>query len=225
MSHPAFVVRAVMCIVLAAVVAGSRSANAQEPPPPIGLFVVDFHGVVPAFGDNAELASSRPSLNQSPLPGAGLGISAAAHFYVLPKIVGIRVGLGGEAIIGRSSSSPNASSTSTLTPLQPVTEVFKEFSPQLSLNFGSGNGWSYLSAGIGRSVWSIVAEGGTPLPQDEDPIRTINYGGGARWFAKKRLAFSLDVRLYEIDAVPATATFNGSPRTVLLVIGAGISVR
>ena len=43
-----------------------------------------------------------------------------------------------------------------------------------------------------------MPDGSDPLPVDEDPIGTINYGGGARWFAKKHMAFSLDVRFYEI---------------------------
>jgi hypothetical protein len=195
---------------------------AQEPPPRIGPYVLDLHGVVPKFGDNPQLAESR-GLSQAEMPGPGLGLSAAVHLY-LPKIFGITVGLGGEAIIARSSASPETSATS-LTTLRPVTETLKEISPQLSLNFGNGNGWSYLSVGIGRSLWAIVPEGRAPLPQDEEPIRTINYGGGARWFVKKRLAFSLDVRLYEIDNGTPTLEFPGSPHTVMLVIGAGISVR
>ena len=42
---------------------------------------------------------------------------------------------------------------------------------------------------------------------------------------RQRVAFSLDVRLYEIDNGTPTLEFPGSPHTVLLVIGAGISVR
>jgi hypothetical protein len=208
------------------VMSGVRPVCAQEPPPRIGPFALDLHGVVPRFGDNPQLAESR-RLTQAELPGSGLGLSAAAHVY-LPRIAGITVGLGGEAIIARSSASPDTTAgttAGTTTMLRPVTETFKEISPQLSLNFGNGNGWSYLSAGIGQTVWSIVPEGATPLPVDEQVIRTINYGGGARWFAKKRLAFSLDVRLYEIPAGTVQLGRPATPRTVLLVIGAGISVK
>jgi hypothetical protein len=213
---------------------GVPGAGAQEPPPKIGPYAVDLHMVVPKFSDDPQLAASR-RLVQAELPGSGIGVSLGVHIY-LPKIAGITVGLGGEAMIGRSSASPEPNPAAAVQ-LRPVTETFKEISPQLSLNFGNGTGWSYLSAGIGRALWSIVPEGRTPLDIDGSPLRTISYGGGARWFAKKRLAFSLDVRVYEIDgglpsldfppSPPDVATTGppGSPRTLLLVIGAGISVR
>ena len=95
----------------------------------------------------------------------------------------------------------------------------------VSLNFGNGNGWSYLSFGIGQSLWSIVPDGAQPLSIDEERKKTLNYGGGARWFIRRRLAFSLDVRLYEIAASAAQSGMTAAPRTRLLVIGAGISVR
>jgi len=202
---------------------------AQDPPPRIGPWVVDVHGVMPKFGDDPALAQSR-DLSQGELPGVGLGVTAGVHLY-LPKMLGLTVGLGGEGLIGRSHSEPpgptvdprtGASIPSTL---RPVTETFKSISPQLSLNFGNGNGWSYLSVGIGGSIWSLIPEGLEPLPADEERIRTINYGGGARWFIKPRLAFSLDVRLYEIDNGTPQLGYPGSPRTVLLVIGAGISIK
>jgi hypothetical protein len=213
--HFAFCICVLACTV--------RPARAQEAPPRIGPFVVDLHGVVPKFGDDPQLGASR-GLSQAELPGPGLGLSAAVHVY-LPKIAGITVGLGGEAIIARSGASPPDASAGTTSSLRAVTETFKEISPQLSLNFGHGRGWSYLSVGIGQSMWSIVPEGNSPFPADEEPIRTINYGGGARWFVKKHLAFSLDVRLYEIDAGTPSFGFPGSPRTLLLVIGAGISAK
>ena len=214
-------VRYALCVAVI-MMYGARPAFAQEAPPRIGPFALDVHGVVPRFGDDPQLAASR-GLSQAELPGSGLGLSAAAHVY-LPKIAGITVGLGGEVIIGRSGASADTSGSTTST-LRSVTETFKEISPQLSLNFGNGHGWSYLSAGIGRAMWSVIPEGKSPLPADEEVLRVINYGGGARWFAKKHLAFSLDVRMYEIaEGTPQLSTF-GSPRTVLLVIGAGISVK
>jgi hypothetical protein len=95
----------------------------------------------------------------------------------------------------------------------------------LSLNFGTGHGWSYISGGIGQSTWSIVPAAQEPFPSDSDRMRTVNYGGGARWFAKEHLAFSFDVRFYQID--PGTPYFGnpGSPRSVLVIIGAGVSVK
>jgi hypothetical protein len=200
----------------------ARTAGAQDPPPRIGLFVVDLRGTIPTFGNDPELAASR-GLSQAELPGIGLGFSLGANVYVA-RIGPVTLGIGGEAMIGRSHSSATAAPDQSAS-LRAVTEKFKTISPQFSLNFGTGNGWSYLSVGVGRSTWSIVPDGSDPLAIDEDPIRTINYGGGARWFAKKRMAFSLDVRFYEIKEVPPQSGLPGSPHTVLLVIGAGISLR
>jgi hypothetical protein len=217
-----------MCLALLTM-SGAQTLYAQDAPPRIGLFVVDLRGMVPKFGDNPVLAQSR-DLSQAELPGVGLGATGGVHLY-LPKIVGITVGIGGEVLIGRSHVDPPGptvdptTGVSTPSTLRPVTETFKSISPQLSLNFGNGNGWSYLTAGLGRSVWSIVPSGANPLPADEEVLRTVNYGGGARWFIKKQLAFSLDVRFYDIAQGTPQLGFVGSPRTVLLVIGAGISFK
>ena len=96
------------------------------------------------------------------------------------------------------------------------------FSPQISFNFGTGNGWSYITGGIGPSTWSLVPDGSTPLAIDDTRLQTVNYGGGARWFAKRHVAFTVDLRFYDIAAGVAEAGFPAHPLTRFLVIGAGI---
>jgi hypothetical protein len=59
---------------------------------------------------------------------------------------------------------------------------------------------------------------------DDERIKTINYGGGARWFIKPHVAFSFDVRFYAINP-SSSGAFAASPRTTLVVIGAGVSVK
>ena len=205
------------------------AAFAQDPPPPLPRVVIDLHGIVPVFpNDAAQLAASRPvssrecpsTLAVAELPGPGLGGRAGAHVY-FPKIKGLTVGIGGEVMIGTSSSQPPAGTTGLLA----VDERLRSISPQLSFNFGSGHGWSYLSGGIGRSTWSLRPAGAAETGADTESLPTANYGGGARWFAKKHLAFSLDVRLYEIQPGSAVGLRPGSPRTRLFVVGAGISLK
>jgi len=204
---------------------------AQEPPPRIGPYAVDFHLSVPRFGDDPYVAASR-GLAVAELPGTGLGVSAGAHVY-LPRTGVVTFGIGGEVLIGSSHfetpppivTTVGTTTTTTVSKLRSVTQTFKTISPQISMNFGNGHGWSYLSGGIGRSVWSIVLDNGTPLPVDDEVLGTINYGGGARWFAKKHLAFSLDVRMYRIDASTAESLYPPSPQTLLLIISGGISVK
>jgi hypothetical protein len=136
----------------------------------------------------------------------------------------VTLGVGAELAIGRSHAVPDAVAGQTAAP-GAVTETFTSVSPSASLNFGNGNGWSYLIFGIGQSVWSIVPDAARPLPIDEERRKTLNYGGGARWFIRKHLAFSLDVRLYQIAAGVPQSGLPGPPRTQLLVVGAGISIK
>ena len=198
---------------------GAARANAQDPPPRIGPFAVDVHMSIPVFPtDSQQLADSR-ALNLAELPGRGLGGQVGAHFF-LPRWGPLTVGLGGEVMVARAATNPDPS-----TGLRAVEERLLSASPQLSFNFGSGHGWSYLSGGIGRSVWSIHEVGLEPSAADVEPLQTINYGGGARWFIKNHLAFSLDVRFYEIQPGTPIPPLPGSPRTRLMVIGAGISLK
>src|SRR5262245_31463075 len=160
-------------IALAVVELTPSIAIAQEPPPRIGPFVVDGRGTVPLFKEDPQLAASR-DLSINELPGPGLGVDANAHVYVL-KWKAITFGLGAQLTLARSHASPSADSG-----LRPVTTRFISFTPQLSLNFGTGNGWSYLSGGLGSARMSIVPDGGTETTADQTSVRTVNYGGGAR---------------------------------------------
>lgn len=194
---------------------------AQEPPPRIGPFVADLHGTFARFPDDKPLADSR-GLTQAELPGANLGVDVGLHLYLL-HWKAVTFGIGGELTAARSHQNPGQS---TATPgLRAVTEKFVSAAPQISLNFGSGRGWSYLSGGVGLSQWSIVPDGVEATDADTERLKTANYGGGARWFIRPHLAFSFDVRIYAIAPGTPTSTFPASPRSTLLVIGAGISVK
>ena len=153
-----------------------------------------------------------------------LGIDAGVHLSVL-KWKAVTFGLGGLVTLGRSRSS--AFNVENQPIRRAVTERFTSMTPQLSFNFGTGDGWSYISGGIGRSTWSVVPEGGPLQPVDEEGLRTINYGGGARWFLTHRVAFSLDLRFYAIN--PSTpvpgSNLPTSPRTTLLMFGGGVSFK
>ena len=204
---------------IAALVGVSGSASAQEPPP-IPRFVVDLHGTVTTFPDSTILAESR-ALSQSELPGLGLGGAAAVHFYPF-KVGAVTFGVGGLVSTSRAHRTPDPQTEPTL---RPVAERFTYFGPQISLNFGTGAGWSYLSGGINASTWSIVADGSAPQPPDDERLKTIDYGGGARWFARPHLAFSFDVRFYAINPSAPTFALPGGPRTTLLVFGVGVSLK
>ncbi len=207
---------AVLCA-LAAVVGCAPPADAQELPP-IPRFVVDLHGTTTAFPADPDLALSR-GLDPSELPGRGFGGDVAVHAYPF-KYRAVTFGIGGRMTTSRAHRTQAPAS-----PLRPVTERFTYLGPQLSFNFGTGAGWSYISGGVGVATWSVVPDGSPPQPPDEERLRTIDYGGGARWFAKPHLAFSLDVRFYAISRGSTAAGRPGGPHTTLFVVGAGISVK
>jgi len=211
-------------LLLVMALVGARPVRAQDPPPRIPWFVVDLHGSVPRFpSDDPVLAESR-GMTAAELPGRGLGVQAGVHLYPL-RWHAITFGLGGELAASRARKTAQGSQTLLFSE-----ERYTSIAPQLSFNFGNGNGWSYLSGGIGQSTWSLVPAGNVSSLQDSERLKTINYGGGARWFIKSHVAFSFDVRLYAINPglpfVNANGTQRpGSPRTTLMVIGAGASIK
>ena len=102
----------------------------------------------------------------------------------------------------------------------------KGFSPQVSLNFGSRRGYSYVSGGIGTMTRAIDATDGVLLEEvtGDTRARTLNYGGGARWFVNSRLAFSFDMRFYRIAAQDATTSSVSLPQQRLFAASVGISI-
>ena len=92
--------------------------------------------------------------------------------------------------------------------------------PQLSLNFGSSDGWSYLSAGYGRAQISgqrsAFAEGGTATQKRSLP--SINFGGGARWFTNDHLAVTFDIRFHRMSPGDVGST-------TFVSVAAGLSLR
>jgi hypothetical protein len=199
-------------------------AAAQDVPAeklPIGRYVVDARADFPKFKQDAAIANAIGTgvLN---LPTRGFGVVAGVHWY--PLRVGIMtLGVGGEWVTARRSHTLN-----TGTKAAPVNVTanarFSTLAPQISFNFGSRNGYSYISGGIGKADFT-VERNDKPLPDPESGSKTINYGGGARWFVTKHLAVSMDVRFYAINPQLATVTRPGYPRMTLMAMSAGIAIR
>lgn len=211
------------CAAALVVLACAAPAFAQDPPPRIGPFALDLHATVPLFSGDTDLASSR-GISLDELPGRGWGLHGGAHVYVL-KVKAVTFGVGVDATAARTKGTPRTLSNGSVT--RAVSETFTHVAPELSLNFGDGDGWSYLSAGVGPSVLQFAVEGRDPIAADTERLQTTNWGGGARWFIKSHLAFSLDVRIYDIN--PPTfdplSGFPSQPRLRMLVIGAGVSFK
>jgi hypothetical protein len=197
-------------------------AIAQErEPDPIDKFALDARVAIPNFPDDAAIATALAVTTEN-LPGRGLGISAGAHVY--PARLGrVTLGIGGELLLTRASRT-----------LEPATEGgpagptvdgrFSALSPQVSLNFGSRRGWSYLSAGIGWGNFTVERDT-APVQSPDGRLRTLNYGGGARWFAKDHLAFTFDLRFHRFGAQEAIAGRPAYPAGRMMIFSAGISVK
>lgn len=214
-------VTSIAFLALCCVCAQPRGAQAQPAPvndaKPIGPFVVDLRGAFTRLGGDAQLAASR-GIPPEQLPSLGVGLEAGAHWYPL-RLKRVTFGLGASWLSVRAATSPDLEKTPAAVAM--VTR-FTALNPQVSFNFGSQRGWSYISGGILTSVLSLDRRDAIRRPSPG--LKTINYGGGARWFAKPHLAFSFDVRFYAVNPAVATAEYLGNPRRTLTVFSTGISI-
>ena len=205
------------CVVLLSLIPPSPAA-AQDPGT-IGPFVIDIRGSFVSVGQDAVLATNR-GLAPDQLASSGLGLDIGGHVYLF-RWRSITFGVGASALFMSTSRTPRQDDPDPDGP--PVKTRFRALSPQLSFNFGDGNGWSYLSGGIGTSRMSIFVE------QETEPTQrgagTLNYGGGARWFVRPGLAFSFDVRLFAISPLEQTDTEPSSPRMTRMAISVGVSIK
>jgi len=208
--------------ILAICLAFATPAFAQKKDP-IQLFVVDVRG---AFGRHKAEPSVATELGVEPgnLPPRTLGLSGGAHLYPL-RWGHVTFGFGGNFVMTRGSESLDvADAAGNVTKSPTVRRHFTTFSPEISLNFGHRNGWSYISGGmLGRS--QLFLERADDPATDTPYRKTVNYGGGARWFTNNHIAFSVDFRWYSVDEQPATAGTVSQPRTTLLVLSGGISLK
>lgn len=214
-------------------------AFSQDPPAiipvekePIAPYVLDARGAMARFKPVAAIGTSLGVDANTTLPTRGFGLVVGAHVYPIRR-GSFALGLGGELLL-RTQGSRTAAATSEDGPEGPTVKTrLSALSPQVSFNFGKRDGYSYISGGLGwASLTSeleqptTVTPPPTPTPLQDEPRRqAINYGGGARWFTKKHLAFSLDLRFYAVRPREETTGVLAYPRMTVMVFSAGIAVR
>ena len=200
------------------------SSTAQETQPedlPIGRYVADVRFNFPKFKQDPNVASGIGVAAEN-LPTRGFGMVVGAHWYPL-RLGIVTLGLGGE--LSRASRGKTMNTGTETAPVEVAVKTrYAAVSPQHSFNIGARDGWSYISGGIGWSTYTSERVD-DPLPDPESGTKTINYGGGARWFAKKHLAFGFDVRFYAVNPQLATATRPAFPRMTVMSLCGGISIR
>jgi opacity protein-like surface antigen len=217
-------------VLVAAATCLAASTSHAQPRAPIVRLVVDVRvasaGLPTAEGWTPVVPSGTVT------PSRSLGLEAGAHVYLF-RFRGGALGVGATWLMARgTTSAPEVAAepaTPTVANVPDVTTRLSSIVPQLSLNFGHSLGWSYLSAGLGGTkVESEAVLASSPIrftPRNSDWVKTLNFGGGARWFLTDHLGVGFDLRWHKISLLAATPTRPGAPRASLLTAGAGVVLK
>lgn len=221
-------------LVVVALLPVPAAAQTTEGPP--GPYAIDVRVATGSLPQDASFFPPAP--NATPIPTASLGYDIGAHVYVF-GIGPARIGIGLNLLrIGGGASPPAPSGSTSGPPPRPtlprVETRVRMLTPQLSFNFGSSRGWSYLSAGVGQiaasTATSEFASGsGSSAPltpartRETAALQTINFGGGARWFNTEHIAFSFDVRFHK--AAGRTKEGVSTVPVTLVTASAGLSFK
>lgn len=201
------------------------SAQTREPLP---RFAIDLHaalvGLPTTEGWIPEVSAD------TEVPGRAWGLAAAITAYPFRAgIMTLGIGVGFSQGTGTSQSrsirsGTGATATTRVTPA--VRTEITNLAPQVSVNFGHKLGWSYLSAGIGRSkAFSAIDNATTASTVDVGWNQALNFGGGARWFMRPRLGAGFDVRFVKLGSRAATDALPFALRTQTITVSAGISIQ
>jgi opacity protein-like surface antigen len=209
-----------LLLVSACLLTAPGTASAQLAAPP-GPFVIDARGAFSSVGRSEALAAPR-GLTVGELPKSVLGFDIGAHVYPVRRRV--TLGIGATLLMVGGTQTPGTPEEGAVdAPITPGEFRVRGIVPQVSMNFGSSRGWSYLGGGLGLSQLKAGrAESDlTYSPQ----LLTLNLGGGARWFVSEHVAFTIDGRYYRIASKPLEADYIGNPVVTMFVVSAGVSFK
>jgi len=201
----------------------ASGATAQVVDPPPGPFVIDARGAFSTVGRSEALALPR-GLQASELPRRVIGLDVGAHVYPVRGPVTLGIGASLVRIGGTQTPEPVEDGATADAPITAGTFTLTSLAPQLSLNFGTTRGWSYVGAGLGLSKLDAGrAESTTRVSSPQ--LLTLNVGGGARWFVTEHAAFNFDLRFYRVGASDLSGPYLGNPAVSLFVVSAGLSFK
>jgi hypothetical protein len=199
--------------VLACLLAVPVAAAAQTREP-VGGFAVDLHAVTSSL-PTTEGWTPTDLTASSLVPGRGFGAAGGVHAVFGPgRSKRFGVGVVGMTTQGRALGTGDAAE---------VTTRLTAVAPDVAVNFGHRDGWSYLSAGWGRARVSSESAGGLADPAGWGS--TWHWGGGARWFITRHVAASFDMRVWRLASRPAVGDRVEAPATGHFAISGGISLR
>jgi hypothetical protein len=195
-----------------ALVAGLAAPVVAQTREPLGGWVIDLRGASGALPTGEGWVP--PLSTGTAVPGRGFGGEGGVHLLVGPgRHRRLSVGVSGVVLQGRASGTSGPE----------VTTRLLVGAPHVAMNFGHRLGWSYLSIGTG----SAAVRSNAPDVADDSSGSglVIHYGGGARWFVRRRLAASLDLRFWALTPRPASFARSKAAATTRVVVSAGIAVR
>ncbi len=205
--------RAALAVLVVLAVAAPVSAQIAAPATP-GPYAFDLRGATTGIPQAVSFYPAIPPGTIVPTRGFGLdvgghvyaGHAGAARLGVGASFIRIRgtaltpapTTAGSSGTSGGSSSDTGADKEESV--VRPdITSTVRLFAPQVSFNFGTAAGWSYLSAGVTLATVSVTAAATTVAPetsQDSGTSTGFNVGGGARWFLNRHFGVGFDLRLH-----------------------------
>jgi hypothetical protein len=189
--------RLTLALILMATLSTADVTGQSLNPGPPGPFVFDIRGAMSSIPTSEAFVP--PSVTVADVPSRGFGVSLGGHVYAF-RIGPGRLGIGVDLMLVRGTTTD-------------VITTFSSADPQLSFNFGTSDGWSYLSAGVG----------GTRVEVDSvdlsESVRAYNWGGGARWFVGPHVGVGFDVRVRHLAAGDLV------PKSTLIGAAVGLSLK
>lgn len=202
--------RLAVAVLVAAPAWTSAQVNVAAPP---GPFVVDVRGALMGLPQDTGFYPRLPE--NALVPARGFGLDAGGHVY-LGRFGPGQLGVGASVVQVRGTTPEGTRLT------------MRVIAPQVSLNFGTRDGWSFLSGGVGIANARGEFSGNSTVSASSrasDTMMAINGGGGARWFMTPHLAVGFDLRLHWIGGQSAKVALAGTPADFLFMASAGLSVR
>lgn len=218
-----------VAILFVLMLAGAGSASAQNPER-LPWFAIDLHAATVGLPQAEGWVP--PELPATTVyPGRNFGLAGGATVY--PFRLGLMTfGIGASVSTATATAETEAVTGTGAGRTVVVTQIVRtgvtNLVPQISLNFGRKLGWSYISAGLGRTRVTSRNEAIGTTPEFIVPEawnQAINFGGGARWFMKPHIGAGFDIRFVKLGSRTPTATLPSAKRTQQWTVSAGISIQ
>lgn len=192
---------------------GLADIAGAQPREGLGGWALDVRGTAAGLPSTAGWV---PTLaTGSIVPGRGYGLDGALDVFLGPgRYRRLSVGARGVAAQGRA--------TSVKTQVEVTTRLVAA-APQIAMNFGHRQGWSYLSLGAGSARVTSNAPGTADDPAGRSLV--IHYGGGARWFVSSHLAVSVDLRFWALTPRAANEIRQKAAAATKVAVSAGLALR